>query len=74
MNAFLLSRGDKHGRITNGKIGTQHYHGTVIDDIVIDRRIRGNHYYGDEPRLNSTRNSDSICSLCLCPSQKQGAK
>ena len=73
MIAFLLSRGDKYGRITNGKIGTERYHGKVVDDIIVDRSIRNSDVFSNGTRLNQTRNSDSICSLCLRPSQKQGA-
>lgn len=73
MIAFLLSRGDKYGRATNGKIGTEHCYKQATDGSFVGRDFRYSNVFSDESRFNQTRNSNSICSLCLCPSQKQGA-
>ena len=71
MIAFLL-KGDKNGCSTNGAIGTERYHGQAFDDLSISRNFRSVSMDNAGTRVNTFRNRDYICSLCLPTNQKQG--
>lgn len=71
MIAFLL-KGDKNGCSTNGAIGTERYHGQVIDDLSLNRNFRFVTMDNAGARSNQAGDRDYICSLCLPINQKQG--